>query len=197
MFTSSHPPLLWFYIVPTQQTCKISFKIIHSMTILLPKWREHIAGTEFKGQVLPRNVATRWNSTFDMLAAFLQMKEPIVKFLDCSSNGLSKYVLDNDKWEAVEGLVSVLKILKDTTMFFSTTAPSVAAVNPAMDAINQSFASGIIETHSVAALFCHALLIGKWTLNKYYALMDDSYIYWMAIGLYRTCFFYATFTHIL
>ncbi|KAJ3748251.1 hypothetical protein EV360DRAFT_56962 [Lentinula raphanica] len=194
MFTSSHPPLLWFYIVPTQQTRKISFKIIHSTTILLPKWREHIAGTEFKGQVLPRDVATRWNSSFDMLAAFLRMKEPIVEFLDRSSNGLSEYVLDDDEWEAVEGLVS---ILKDATMFFSTTAPSVAAVIPAMDAIDQSFASGIVETHRVAAPVRHALSIGKRTLNKYYALTDDSYIYRMAIGLYRTCFFHATFTHIL
>ncbi|KAJ3816306.1 hypothetical protein F5880DRAFT_1455434, partial [Lentinula raphanica] len=68
--------------------------------------------------------------------------------------------------------------------FFSTTAPSVAAVIPAMDAIDQSFASGIVETHRVAAPVRHALSIGKRTLNKYYALTDDSYIYRMAIVLH-------------
>ncbi|KAJ3832199.1 hypothetical protein F5878DRAFT_500027, partial [Lentinula raphanica] len=62
------------------KTRQISFKIIYSTTDLLPKWREHIGKTKFKGQVLPRDVATRWNSTYDMLAAFLEMKEPVTAF---------------------------------------------------------------------------------------------------------------------
>ncbi|KAJ3764649.1 hypothetical protein FB446DRAFT_798891 [Lentinula raphanica] len=40
------------------KTRKISFKIIHSTTLLLPKWWEHVAGTKFEGRVLPRDVAT-------------------------------------------------------------------------------------------------------------------------------------------
>ncbi|KAJ3756099.1 hypothetical protein EV360DRAFT_24477, partial [Lentinula raphanica] len=59
------------------QARKISFKIIHSSTGLLPKWRAHVADTEFKGRALPRDVATRWNSTYDMMAAFLEMKAPV------------------------------------------------------------------------------------------------------------------------
>ncbi|KAJ3765130.1 hypothetical protein FB446DRAFT_622898, partial [Lentinula raphanica] len=59
------------------KTRKIAFKIINSPTGLLPKWREHLIDTEFEGLVLPRDVSTRWNSTYDMLAAFLTMKKPV------------------------------------------------------------------------------------------------------------------------
>ncbi|KAJ3753120.1 ribonuclease H-like domain-containing protein, partial [Lentinula raphanica] len=163
---------------------KISFKIIHSTTILLPKWREQVAGTEFDGQILPRDVATRWNSTFDMLSAFIRMKEPVTMFLDRSSNKLAEYALDNEEWEAIEGLVSVLKILKDATLFFSTSSPSVTTIIPAMDLIDRSFASGIVDRQTLPAPVRHALLIGKRTLNKYYQLTDDSYIYRMAIILH-------------
>ncbi|KAJ3830446.1 hypothetical protein F5880DRAFT_1468533, partial [Lentinula raphanica] len=160
---------------------KISFKIIHSTTILLPKWWEQVAGTQFEGQILPRDVATRWNSTFDMLAAFIRLKEPITEFLDRSSNGLAEYALDNEEWEAIEGLVS---ILKDATLFFSSSSPSVASIIPAMDIIDRSFASGIVNRQTLSAPVRHALLIGKRTLNKYYQLTDDSYIYRMAISTF-------------
>ncbi|KAE9398169.1 hypothetical protein BT96DRAFT_763845, partial [Gymnopus androsaceus JB14] len=54
---------------------RISFKIINSPTLLLPRWRETVAGTDFKDRVLPRDVSTRWNLTFDMLSAFIEMKQ--------------------------------------------------------------------------------------------------------------------------
>ncbi|KAE9385923.1 hypothetical protein BT96DRAFT_840072, partial [Gymnopus androsaceus JB14] len=89
---------------------KILFKIINSTTLLLPQWREQVANTEFKDCVLPRNVATHWNSTYDMLAAFVEMKGPVLTFLECSSNGMSDYLLSNEEWEAIGRLVSALNI---------------------------------------------------------------------------------------
>ncbi|KAF9059080.1 hypothetical protein BDP27DRAFT_1166918, partial [Rhodocollybia butyracea] len=89
---------------------KISFKIINSTTLLLPKWREQVANTPLNDRVLPRDVATRWNSTYDMLAAFLEMKGPISEFLDRSSNGMSEYILEEEEWDVIEGLVSALKV---------------------------------------------------------------------------------------
>ncbi|KAJ3817414.1 hypothetical protein F5880DRAFT_1492959 [Lentinula raphanica] len=99
------------------KTRKVSFKIIHSTTLLLPRWREQVAGTEFEGQVLPRDVATQWNSTFDMLAAFLRMREPVNEFLDRSSNGLAEYALDDEEWKAIEGLVSVLRLTDESYIY--------------------------------------------------------------------------------
>ncbi|KAE9385496.1 hypothetical protein BT96DRAFT_840628, partial [Gymnopus androsaceus JB14] len=40
------------------KACKVSFKIINSPTLLLPRWQEQVANTEFKDHVLPHNVVT-------------------------------------------------------------------------------------------------------------------------------------------
>ncbi|KAE9393959.1 hypothetical protein BT96DRAFT_772319, partial [Gymnopus androsaceus JB14] len=58
-------------IVPLRMALKkarhVSFKIINSPTLLLPRWHEITAGTSYKNRTLPRDVATCWNSTYDML----------------------------------------------------------------------------------------------------------------------------------
>jgi hypothetical protein len=180
------------------QARKISFKIINSPTLLLPRWREQVSNTKFKNRVLPRDVATRWNSTYDMLAAFMEMRDSVSQFLDRSSNGLADLLLTDEEWDVIEGLVSALKvrvrlifcsysahcfqILKDATLFFSSNTPNVAAVIPAMDAIDKAFATGIIANEVLSNPIRHALSIGKRTLNKYYSLTDDSDIYRMAMS---------------
>lgn len=135
-----------------------------------------------------------------MLASFIEMKDPVSKFLDHLSNGLAEYLL-TEEWEAIEGLVSALKvhlfvqsfmlltdygfqILKDATTFFSSNAPIISAVIPAMDAIDEAFATGIIDNQLLSEPIRHALSIGKKTLNKYYTLTDDSDIYCMAMGVF-------------
>ncbi|KAJ3827165.1 hypothetical protein F5880DRAFT_1453320, partial [Lentinula raphanica] len=92
--------------------------------------------------------------------------------------------LDDDEWEAIKDLVSVLKILKEATTFFSADSSSISTVIPAMDTIDEFFASGIIDDDTLSAPVRHALSLGKKTLNKYYELTDDSYIYRMAIVLH-------------
>ncbi|KAE9403449.1 hypothetical protein BT96DRAFT_758363, partial [Gymnopus androsaceus JB14] len=89
--------------------------------------------------------------------------------------------LEDEEWDAIEGLVSALKILKDATTFFSSNMPIVAAVIPAMDAINEMFATGIIDKQILSGPIHHALTIGKKTLNKYYMLTDESHIYRVAM----------------
>lgn len=80
-----------------------------------------MAGTQFKDRILPRDVATRWNSTYDMMVAFIEMKTAVVQFLDCASNGLSEYMLSEEEWEAASDLTKALKvcihILHDAHLF--------------------------------------------------------------------------------
>lgn len=51
-----------------------------------------------------------------------------------------------------------------------------------MDAIDEAFATGIINEQLLSKPIRHALSMGKKTLNKYYTLMDDLDIYCMAMG---------------
>ncbi|KAE9387864.1 hypothetical protein BT96DRAFT_777490, partial [Gymnopus androsaceus JB14] len=171
---------------------RVSFKIINSPTLLLPQWRETVANTEFKNfvpchdknHVLPHDIATHWNSTYNMLSAFIKMKSAVVDFLDHASNGLADYALSLEEWEAIGDLVKALKILKDATTFFSSNSPNISSVIPAMDAIDEAFASGIVDNHELCAPLRHALSIGKKTLNKYYALTDDLDIYRITMVLH-------------
>ncbi|KAF9019905.1 hypothetical protein BDZ89DRAFT_958813, partial [Hymenopellis radicata] len=45
----------------------VSFKIINLTTILLPRWKQLIQEHRLPSKVLPLDVSTRWNSTYDML----------------------------------------------------------------------------------------------------------------------------------
>ncbi|KAE9392848.1 hypothetical protein BT96DRAFT_748408, partial [Gymnopus androsaceus JB14] len=92
--------------------------------------------------------------------------------------------LEDEEWDAIEGLVSALKILKDAMTLFSSNVPIVAAVIPAMDAIDETFTTGIINKQILSKPIRHALTIDKKTLNKYYTLTDESHIYRVAMVLH-------------
>lgn len=49
-----------------------------------------------------------------MLAAFVEMKDYVNKYLDASSNGLTEYILSDAQWDAIEDLVYVLKVRMPT-----------------------------------------------------------------------------------
>lgn len=82
------------------------------------------------------------------------------------------------------------QILKEATLFFSQEGISIAAVIPAMDAIDEVFATGMLNNALLLPPICHALTIGKHTLNKYYSLTDDLDLFCMAIGTFFSSFLF-------
>ncbi|KAG1846710.1 hypothetical protein C8R48DRAFT_556707, partial [Suillus tomentosus] len=57
--------------------CKLAFKIIHSTTKLLPAWYNVLNKCKLSQRIMPCDIATRWNSTFDMLTFALKYHEAI------------------------------------------------------------------------------------------------------------------------
>jgi hypothetical protein len=47
---------------------KLAFKIVNSTTKLLPAWKKQLEEIELAICIMPRDVTTRWNSTYDMLS---------------------------------------------------------------------------------------------------------------------------------
>ncbi|KAF9226061.1 hypothetical protein BS17DRAFT_657965, partial [Gyrodon lividus] len=56
---------------------KLAFKIIHSSTVILPAWTELMQKLRMTVSFLPCNVATRWNSTLDLLDYTLRHKKVV------------------------------------------------------------------------------------------------------------------------
>lgn len=78
------------------QMHRIAFKVINSPTLLLPQWHallEREALARFHGCSLPRDVSTRWNSTFNHLAAFVELEDYIDTFTGIREHGLWQFEL--------------------------------------------------------------------------------------------------------
>lgn len=59
---------------------------------------------------MPRDVATRWNSTFDMLAFAVEYKEPLMTILSDVNYTLVKHQLSNIEWKYAEELRDALQV---------------------------------------------------------------------------------------
>lgn len=61
---------------------------------------------------MPRDVATRWNSTYDLLAFALEYRTAIDDIAGARDLGLRKYELKEEEWNIVKQLCDVLKVCK-------------------------------------------------------------------------------------
>ena len=87
--------------------------MINSPTLLLPQWHAHLereAPTELHGRILPRDVSTRWNSTFDHLATFVELAEYVDTFTGIREHGLRQFELTSEEWDCLKQLVKVLQV---------------------------------------------------------------------------------------
>ncbi|KIK31915.1 hypothetical protein CY34DRAFT_31663, partial [Suillus luteus UH-Slu-Lm8-n1] len=56
---------------------KLAFKIVHSSTFLLPEWKQKLTDLKLAVRIMPRDVSTRWNSTFDMLEFAIKYRQAV------------------------------------------------------------------------------------------------------------------------
>jgi len=102
---------------------------------------------------------------------------------------LRAFELDDEEWAILRKLAWVLKVcshmlyprwqslilhvqvLKDATMLFSCSTPSLADVIPGMDYLDEFFAT-VIADNTVSLAVRAAVGLGKRHLNKYYGLTD-------------------------
>ncbi|KAG2747580.1 hypothetical protein P692DRAFT_201668339, partial [Suillus brevipes Sb2] len=89
---------------------KLAYKLIHSTTLLLPAWKTILEELKLGDRIMPRDVSTRWNSTFDMLEFALEYRQAIDAITDTRKLGLGKYELKEYEWALVKQLRDVLKV---------------------------------------------------------------------------------------
>jgi len=161
---------------------QLSFAVINSSTIALPAWLKFCETLDLKIRRLPRDVTTRWNSTYDMLIFALKYRKAIDGITADKEFKLRKYELDNEEWKIIDDLATVLKQFKQATLYFSQDNASVAAVIPAMDRITKGLDPRTKRPfhRSIVA----ALKLARNKMNRYYSLTDASVTYRIAMVLH-------------
>jgi len=182
------------------QLRKLAYKIINSLTLILPAWKVILATLKLNERLMPRDVTTRWNSTFVMLDFALAHRKALDLLTQDRTNGLREYEISEAEWQIAQQLRDALKvrlqacarslasifirrpqIFRDATLFFSRGTPNLATVIPAMDHLDQHLATASLNRNYVPAVRV-ALAIGKAKLNRYYNLTDSSEVYRIAMG---------------
>ena len=61
-------------------------------------------------RIMPHDVRTCWNSTYDMLKFMLEYKEAIKMFTLDLKNDLRKFKLNDEEWGLVKELSNMLRV---------------------------------------------------------------------------------------
>lgn len=164
-------------------------------------------------KLLPRDVKTRWNSTYEMLRVAIEYRAAVDMLCMNKNNNLRSYELTPQEWKTAKQLRHVLKvrltvdrslnkykltptararvraqIFKDATTFFSQgRVPNLAAVIPAIDHIDAHLTTASRDEAKFSRPIRIACGLAKKTLDKYYSLTDNSISYRIAMGMCARC----------
>ena len=78
--------------------------------IVLPQWFTVLQDLELTERMMPRDVTTRWNSTFAMLDFAVKHIAPINAITSNHEMKLRQYELSEDEWDVARQLRDVLKV---------------------------------------------------------------------------------------
>ena len=78
--------------------------------IILPRWYQVLEEVDLCAHIMPRDVSTRWNSTFDMLKFAIEYCLAIDTITAERSMNLCDYELGKEEWKVAEELCEVLKV---------------------------------------------------------------------------------------
>jgi hypothetical protein len=82
----------------------------NSSTIILPQWNLKLEELGLDIRMMPRDVSTRWNSTYDMLDFSIDYRSALDAMTANRGLNLRQYELDNEEWIVAEKLRDLLKV---------------------------------------------------------------------------------------
>ncbi len=94
----------------TPQIHKLAYAIKNSSTLALPQWYHILEALSFEAWLIPQDVHTCWNVTYNMLDFAYQYKKAINKITDIQEMKLHAYKIELHKWEIVKQLRDLLKV---------------------------------------------------------------------------------------
>jgi hypothetical protein len=101
-----------------RKLCKLACKLKNSPTILLPMWYKTLTAHWLPPHMMPHDVSTCWNSTFDMLEFAIKYHTAIDTMTRACNFGLHQYELAPAEWKITSELWHVLKVRILLSFFF-------------------------------------------------------------------------------
>jgi len=102
----------------TGQLQGIAFTLKNSTTILLPAWEKTLSTHGLPTHMMPYDVSTCWNSTFDIVEFAIQYRVTIDTMTTVHGFDLRKYELVPDEWKIAIELQDVLRVSTCFPPFF-------------------------------------------------------------------------------
>lgn len=93
-----------------RQIRRLAFKIVHSTTVVKPLWESILAERKLPNRLIPRDVKTRWNSTYDMLQVALEYREAVDELCSSRDHGVRPFELTAQEWTIAQELCETLKV---------------------------------------------------------------------------------------
>jgi hypothetical protein len=76
----------------------------------LPAWHGYLKELKLRDRIMPRDVSTRWNSTFDMLNFAIEYRKAIDAISGDRDMELRQFELSESEWKIAIQLRDVLKV---------------------------------------------------------------------------------------
>jgi len=92
------------------QLRKIAFTIKNSTTIVLSEWYSTLGELGLSERMMPRDVSTCWNSTYDMLEFAIPYHDAINSVTSNRSMKMRPLELSNSEWKILTELRDSLKV---------------------------------------------------------------------------------------
>ncbi|KAF8219771.1 hypothetical protein L208DRAFT_1337857 [Tricholoma matsutake] len=99
---------------------KVAFAIKNSTTIILPRWFPILQDLELTELMIPRDVSTQWNLTFDMLDFTIEHITAINAITSNCDMKLRQSKLSEHKWDVACQLRDVLKVHIQFGLFYTS-----------------------------------------------------------------------------
>jgi hypothetical protein len=88
----------------------VAFKTVHLTTLLLPAWAKCLEDLKIPYHIIPQDVQTRWNSTYDMLIFTYKHQKAFDNFTGDRGNDLHQFELKENDWGLVKQLCDILEV---------------------------------------------------------------------------------------
>ncbi|KAE8223245.1 hypothetical protein CF319_g3693 [Tilletia indica] len=134
---------------------------------------------------LIRDVATRWNSTYEMIERGLVLWEAIVTWQEHNPKLIPiKFRIKRAHRASYQNIVDLLKPLSDATLKFSLKlAPNIAEVIGTFEELDGKYRA-IEENDEVSEVWREASRRAGAVSAQYYGLADETHIYYLAVLLH-------------